>query len=161
VVRTTVGTIAEAELSVQESEKVTTISADQTATVTSSSISTTNVLAPSGTIISVIGIRFQVSAPSGATSGNHQVQIQGPNGTVRFIFARANFGDQILIDDGIVKLASSTVAPASEAVQSNNISSLTADDSQPITFRYANGTDADQTNTRQIDIVAVQRGVSK
>jgi len=160
MVRTTVGTIAEAELSVRQSETVVTVDASETASIPAGGGQSTIIKAPSGTTLSVLGLRIRVDPPSGATSGDHQITLAGPTNIVRYLKAESNFDDPIIINDSIIFLATSVSRPSTEAAQSNSIQSLIADDEFGITIAYSNGTDAEQTQERQIDIVAIQQGVS-
>jgi hypothetical protein len=160
MVRTTVGTIAEAELSVQQQKQVTTISADQTATVSAGNNQDTLIKAPSGSTISVVAASIRAPAPSGASSGRHQVQLSGPDAAIRYLTAGSDFGDQIFIRESVIDTATGRVRPGTDAAQASTIRALTADDTQGLNIRYQNDTDVDQTQTRRIRLVTVQEGVS-
>jgi len=160
MVRTTVGTIAEAEISVQESESITAIQTDQSATVAQSDSQTTTITAPSGTILSVVGIRLLVQPPSGASSGRHNFTLSGPLQNVRYITATSEATDRILVSEGTIRTATRRASPTDGAAQSAQIRSATADDTNAIDITYSNTTDADQTNTRFIRVLAVERGVT-
>jgi hypothetical protein len=160
MVRTTVGTIAEAELSVQESESVVSIAASQTSTVSSSGSQTTSVTAPTGTIITVLALRCVVQPPSGATSGNHTITVAGPAGNVRYLLAGSSFDTKININDCIIVKANQTAQPSTDSGQVNAITSIRADDTQGVQFTYNNNTDASQAQERDIDIIALERGVT-
>jgi len=160
MVRTTVGTIAEAELSVQESESVIQIAADQTATLSSSSSQTTTIKAPSGTVIRILAVRFVAPPPSAATSGNHTLRILGAGTKTRYLVAQSDSNTQIILNDRIVSKANSAAEPSTEAAQATTLGAIRADDTVGVQFKYINGTDASQTQTRDIDIIALERGVS-
>jgi len=160
MVRTTVGTIAEAELSVQQSEEVTFITANQTSTLASAATQTTSITASSGKLLIITGIRIAVPSPNGASSGTHTIDIGGPRGRVRFLLAESGFSDAVVINNGIITNATSNKIPADQTIQSDNIQALRADDTQGFEVAYENGTDVSQTKDRKIQIVGVERGVT-
>jgi hypothetical protein len=160
MVRTTVGTIAEAELSVQQAESITTINASQSSTVNSGSSERTVVTAPSGTILRVLALRFFARAPSGASSGDHSLNIQGPATNVSYLVAQSDFSNEIVLNQTVIKSANLSATPTTEEAQSSTIRSLQSDDSQGIVLEYSNDTDVDQTESRDITIVAIEQGVS-
>jgi hypothetical protein len=160
MVRTTVGTIAEAELSVQQAESVNLISASQTATVSSSGSQTTTVTAPSGTVLTVVGLQVVIDPPPGATTGNHTIQVKGPNEAVSYLLARSTFDQDILINNSVIATANDFVRPGSPVVQSQTIRSIRADDTDGISLVYDNDTDVDQTERRTIRLLVLERGVT-
>jgi len=160
MVRTTVGTIAEAELSVQESESVTTITADQTTTVASSSRERTTVTASTGTLLTVQGLRLNVGAPSGATSGVHQFRLRDPNTGFLYIRARSGNNEGVSINRNTITQANTIQEPASTRAQQANIQAITIDDTTQLEVVYTNSTDVDQSNTRLIRLIGVERGVT-
>jgi hypothetical protein len=160
MVRTTVGTVAEAELSVQEAESVITIDATQTDTVPAGEKETTGVKAPSGTVLEVLTIKVFISAPPNATTDIHLLRLNGPNGSNRYLQAGSDNSTNISIDDGIIKDANAGQAPTTEISQTTQIRSIRLDDTNGIEFQYDNRTDGDQTENRRIEILALQRGVS-
>jgi len=161
MVRTTVGTIAEAQLSVEQAETVSTINADLTTTVSSSGSNTTTITAPSGALLSVIGIRLLAPNPSGASSGSHRIQIQGPDRQVRYLFASSGFDDNIRINNGTIRTAKLKQLPSSTAAQAEQIRSIIADDTRGVNLTYTNLTDVDQDQTVTIRLIVLERGVSR
>jgi len=160
MVRTTVGTIAEAQLSVQRTEAVTRIKNDQTATVQASNREVTSIFAPTGKLLSVDTIFIEINPPSGATTGRHNVSLRGPADNVQYLFVESGFSDSILIAGSYVDTATKRVSPSDAGAVNTAIQSIAADDSTPLVVRYENNTDADQTNRRRIRLVGVERGVT-
>jgi len=161
MVRTTVGTIAEAELAVTRSEALTKLDATQTETVTSTTTQTTTVTSSSGTFFTLTALFVRIPAPSGATSGTHRLQLSGPDGAIRYILATANFDSVITINDGIISRADTRQEPSTDAVQSDVLRSIAFDDSRSLTLEYTNDTDVDQTNDRRVDLLGIERGVTE
>jgi hypothetical protein len=160
MVRTTVGTIAEAELSVQQTEDVATVDGTQTTTVPAGSTEITDVNAPSGTLINVSNLDILVQPPSGASSGSHRIVVQGPDGSTRYILAQSSFDTQIRLFGNTITTGDDTQTPGTAATQQANILALAMDDTNSIKLRYDNFTDVDQTNDRRVKIVGIQRGVT-
>jgi len=160
MVRTTVGTIAEAQLSVQRTESVTQIQASQTSTISPGDTQQTVITAPSGTVLEVLTLRVVITGPGGASTGDHGIIIFGPNSRNIFLQATANGSNNVRVNHGFIRQADDKQRPSTEIAQQNQIRSLLADDTNGIIISYGNRTDVDQTNTRNIDIVALERGVS-
>jgi hypothetical protein len=160
MVRTTVGTIAEAELSVQRAESVTQISASSTLTVPSGGIDTTAVTAPTGTVLEVLGLEINIEPPPGATTGDHILFVRGPELNVRYIACFSSFDTGIKIRDGRIFVADQGQDPSTEVGQQGQIRSIRIDDTNGAVFEYENRTDVDQTNEREIQILALERGVA-
>jgi hypothetical protein len=160
MVRTTVGTIAEAQLSVQQSESVTTVSTDQTSTVSPSGRQKTTITAASGTLLSITGIRLLVLPPSDATSGSHGFTIDGPNGVLRFITVQSSFDKLVFVNNNIVTRGDLSQVPADPVAQQRNIQSLTIDDTTGIQINYDNDTDVSQSQTREIELIGLERSVT-
>jgi hypothetical protein len=160
MVRTTVGSIAEAELSVERSESITQISADQTADVAAGDNETTVFTAPSGTLIEVIGLFVRVPSPAGSSSGFHRVFLQSAGTRGRLLQAQSNDSDRIEINNNHIRTGTSLQAPPDAASQAITINSIRFDDTRGIDITYDNRTDATQTDTRTIDLVGLERGVT-
>jgi len=160
MVRTTIGTIAEAELSVRQSETVDRIVADQTTTVPSSGSVTTSVAAPTGELISVTALSVLVKAPNGASSGTHSITLRGPDDQTDILIAESQFNTRVSISKNIIRVGNSDQEPASKVVQQANILAINLDDDGGLTLTYENNTDVSQSKPRQIDIVGIERGVS-
>jgi hypothetical protein len=160
MVRTTVGTIAEAEISTQRTESVTTVDTAQTSTVSPGTESDTVITAPSGTVLEVLGMRVKVGNPGGATTGFHDIQFRSSTRLHIYLLARSGPGTNIRINRGIILKADDVQEPSTEIAQLTAIRSIRIDDTNGLTIRYKNETDADQTDDRQIQLVALERGVS-
>jgi hypothetical protein len=160
MVRTTVGTIAEAEISVQQAEDVARVDATQTTTVLAGDNEETDIDAPSGTLIDVSNFEFVVEPPSGASSGTHRILIRGPSRNNLYILAESNFDTRIQVVTNTISTADTSRLPGTAAAQQANILALAMDDTNSINLRYDNSTDVDQTNERRIGIVGIQRGVT-
>jgi len=158
MVRTTVGTIAEAQLSVQQSESVTTVSTDQTSTVSPSDRQKTTITAPSGTLLSITAIRLIAPPPGGATSGDHAFLIDGPNATIRFLLAGDSHDKFLVLSSNGSGAARQT--PADPVVFQRQIQSLTLDDTNGVVVKYDNNTDASQSQTREIELIGLERSVT-
>jgi len=160
MVRTTVGTIAEATISAQRAESVTPISANQTSTVSSGGSAQTTVTAPTGTVLEILGLQIIIDPPPGASTGDHIFFIRGPNLEVRYLACRSGFSTAIEIKDNRIFTADQTQEPSTEGGQRGQIRSIRCDDTNGVVFKYTNRTDVDQTNDREIRILALERGVA-
>jgi len=158
MVRTTGGTIAEAELSVTQVEKVTAVKASQTSSVTPNGIQTTTVASPPGTVLSATAVRLVARAPSGATTGFHRVSFVGPNSRVKYLQASAPFNEQVIVDKGVVQKATRSAIPGDEAAQAAALNSIIADDTNGLKVKYENLTDATQSQKRDIQLIGLERG---
>jgi len=160
MVRTTVGSVAEASLSVERSESITAISADQTADVAAGDLQTTVLTAPSGTLIEVIGLFVSVPSVSGSSSGFHRVFLRSQGSPGRYIQAQSGNSNRILINNSHIQTANSLKLPSDAASQAIAINSTRFDDTTGLRITYDNRTDVTQTATRKIDLVGVERGVT-
>jgi phage I-like protein len=160
MVRTTVGSVAEADLSVERSESITAISADQTADVAAGDLQTTVLTAPSGTLIEVIGLFISSPSVSAASSGFHRVFLRSRGSPGKYIQAQSDNTGRIEINNNHIQTGNSVQLPSDAASQAIAINSIRFDDTRGLQITYDNRTDATQTDTRKIDLVGLERGVT-
>jgi len=111
-------------------------------------------------VLEVIGIRFFVGSPPGATAGKHLVSFTHEGERVQYLSAASNFGDDIAINGSQISLATNSQTPSSAASQSLAIQGIIIDDTTGIEVTYRNQSDDSQSNARNIDIVGLERSVT-
>lgn len=118
------------------------------------------VYASEGRIAEPIVYGFWVEPPPNATTGTHRM-IVGVSETAfvfRLLEVEAVYDKPIIVQRGVVYGEEyNFVNPADKAAQATSAQRLAINNDVPLVFYYQNNTDAEQTNTRTIRTVRLER----
>lgn len=111
------------------------------------------VTADEGEVWRLVGIQLHVLAPSGATSGNHSFQVVvRPDGSswLLKLYLESAYGDNCTLYYNYAFSATNRAEPPDAVSQTLTIKSIYIGGDADMLIRYANNTNADQTNPRYI-----------
>lgn len=127
----------------------------QTGSMSASSIETTEVYPPTGSIYNVQAMYIKVPSIAAATGGNHHVRIQ--EGDKPYVLEGDSNYDTIIRWDFSQWMDAGTQNPSDPVAQGNAVRALRSDSAIPIKFVYYNGTDAAQDGDREYQLVLERR----
>lgn len=160
MVRTTLGTTLNAEVSVESSESVNFINEDFTGTLPSGASETKIIRAPAGTVLEIFRVRLIADPITGATTGGHKFDVLSESRFIGVLSISSNGTDFLRYNRSEVRTASTGSLPTDPAAQAIVFDGLRIDDKNGLQVKYQNNTDADQTNVRPLRIWARQIEVS-
>jgi len=139
------------ELENPRERKFTAIDTTSTTTVLAGASETITVMPPTGKVYKILSIRYEVSPPTGATSGNHYGTVYGTIFKWLGIRLISAYNVKINYWSNDPTGTTSSRPPTAEALilALNNIYGTRA---VPIYIVYENFTDADQTNKRTLQL---------
>jgi len=111
-----------------------------------------------GFIYQIISIRYYAPDPSGSTSGTHTIDIYHNDTSSEFtkdthyLKAIANTGSNIVIDNHALTGDSSETPSGAEQQFGMINGCIWVDNANKLTLSYSNGTDANQTATRALNV---------
>lgn len=136
--------------------QVTSINADSTGTIAGGiGLSEIVTITPTvGYMAKIVSLYFLASAPTGGSTGTHQVELYfGSSRNQKIFRARSVFGSSVLISSNTFITADSYKEPSADAELNNNLINTYFDNENPLKLYYQNQTDVDQTADRVIRIV--------
>lgn len=122
----------------------------QTNTVPAGSVEAIQIFAPIGSNYNLRAVFVLARATGG--SGTHGWIIENA-GQVRFLNVKSSASDNARFDNGHAATATDTEQPPSPAAQQIAIQNARATENKPLTIKYLNDTDADQTQDRKIRLM--------
>lgn len=125
------------------------LSHEITATDGPGSSSEVEIYAPQGSVYRVLNMFLNGPIISAATTGNHRFRVYSNQ---RALVGYSAYTSPIVWRYGSWETADSQQSPKDSVVQSRQMANLVATDSTPIRIQYYNNTDADQTNSRNINL---------
>lgn len=135
------------DVSVVGNKSILILNNDQTATVASGSNETVTITPPTGKLYHLIGMWLNASAPSGATTGTHAFNLA--TGSVDLMYGASVYSSSCTFDWSYWYVADSAKRPPGDDAPAILMGKLTFDNSNPLSIRYINSTDVDQTSTRR------------
>jgi len=118
---------------------------DSSDTVLAGEAEIIDILAPAGYIYELINANLFAPFVSGATSGSHYIVVYAL-GIFGVMFGYASYSKDLQFNNSYWHLADIDATPPSDQLLA--LQSCRADEDSPITIRYNNDTDADQTQLR-------------
>lgn len=112
-----------------------------------------NLQPDSGKVYQIVGMEYTAANPVGSTAGTHQLTIRRNNGSATYDLGViiSNTGSDIKINrNGFDGTSESPTAIAQQYDIMNRF--IYCDNTDYITFRYINSTDANQTGTRTLKL---------
>lgn len=103
---------------------------------------------PAGKLWRILNMYFHVAEPPGATWGTHYMRLL--TGNLKVLSGESLFGSVIYWDYGCWNVADDEQLPNSDVAAQNALSAIYITKELPLTVRYYNKTDVDQTNTRYV-----------
>lgn len=148
MVRTTLGAEVDTTVTVSGSESVDFVDLSQTSTLTAGSEETVRLTAQSGTVIETLGFKLAAPQVSAATSGFHFAQLQVGGIGIRALNLNSLNDAGLNYQTGAIQTANNGGSPSDPSAQQQAPLGLRADNVSPITIKYSNQLDVDQTNSR-------------
>lgn len=151
MVRTTLGAEVETTVTVSGAEAVDFLTLDQSSTVPANTDNVTIARPPDGFIYELVTVRLVADGVSSATSGGHGWALESESlDTVVLKFSSAPT-DFVAYNTSTVSKATSRSTPSDPTAQSLLLRGLRFDSTDGLAIRYFNSTNADQTQTRNIE----------
>jgi len=132
-------------------KKIIYVDASSNTTVPAGSSETIIIQPPQGKIWKVIAITFEVSAPPGATSGDHRFRVGTINQNIPYV--KSNYDAVLRVWSCLPVNYSSLLGGATVGDYCNLYSKQKGSYDYPLRVEYNNYTDADQINTRAIKVI--------
>lgn len=134
---------------VDRSESVEFIVADQDTNLAAGESETILVKPPHGYVYDLIAWRFSTNTPENSTEGTHEIELRSETATVRVMKGVSSHDNHLVYRNGGWSFTSSE-SPSTEAATIQMLRGLRADANNGFSFVYRNDTDVEQTNGRSI-----------
>jgi len=131
-----------------QDETIEEISLSDSSTVTAGTNTSKYLAAPTGYLYQILGMELDSTPVPGATSGSHGFAVF--IGNVRLYYGRSNYNENVIYAYGSWWYATTLTLPSAAAAQTLLIKGQMVSETLKIRVMYLNGTNADQTNTRNI-----------
>lgn len=135
------------------------INQDQSSSVSAAGAQNVDITAPAGQVATILGVRLDVVAPTGAASGTHEFRVQSGN-SVEYIIARSVYSSAVSYRSSHIYVADSLKLPSDQAAQERALIGRMFSASQSLRINYQNNTDVAQTNNRIIRFLVKYEGVT-
>jgi hypothetical protein len=152
MVRTTLGAEVETSVTVQGSEAVDFLEADQSTDVVDTGSDSSIIRAPANRIYELVALKIIIRDPGGTTDGFHRLRVQSESEGIELLRAESDGTTNIIYRSGGYQAANLVSQPTGAGNGSLVVRGARVDETNGLEILYDNRSGATQTRTRLIRV---------